>query len=365
MSCTRLHSDNHRCTLKRAGEIEMTKKEITKALVSDKLMWDLRMSVFHLAIVSVADELGMIKNIGKKKLSASRLASSLNLSSRPVEVLLKCLIGLGLIIETQSKYFLNETSTTYLLPNSPYYWGEILLSFRRSIEHQTIITAIKDGSDQLLHDGITFTEMWTEGNMSAEAARSFTNKMHANVLAPATEAIRKGLFKNRKHLLDLGGGSGCFGSLFTKKYAKTKATLFELPAVCKVAKEYIDKSKTTSKVKLHPGNFFNKSEWPRGHDSVLLSQILHDWQPQQCKQLLTTAYDSLGKGGKIFIHEMLIDKNKSSPLTIACFDLLMFINHKSQQFTKEEILVLLKESGFRNIRYQKVLGYFSMITAIK
>ena len=28
---------------------------------------------------------------------------------------------------------------------------------------------------------------------------------------------------------------------------------------------------------IHPGNFFNKDNWPSGFDGVLLSQIVHDW----------------------------------------------------------------------------------------
>ncbi len=333
--------------------------------ISDTPLWDIWMSMYHLAAVSVADELGIFNCLTQKNLGTEEIAIKLNLSTRAVQILIEVLVGLKFIIKKNKKYFLSPTAKTYLLPDSLFYWGAILFNLRAHHEHQKILAAIKKGSNQLLFENKTFSDMWKEDTLTQEAAAIFTQKMHATIFAPAAHAVNKGIFKATKNLLDVGGGSGCFNIAYALKYPKYKALVFDLLPVCDVAKTYIQQFKVANRVSVHPGNFFIKNNWPHGRDGILLSQILHDWPIDHCKKILKYAYDCLPKGGIIYIHEMLLDKDRISPLTTVCFDLLMFINHHSQQFTQKEIFDLLKNSGFNKIKIQKTFGYYSIISAQK
>lgn len=141
--------------------------------------------------------------------------------------------------------------------------------------------------------------------------------------------------------------------------------MFDLPAVCKVTKKYMKEYGSAKNVSVHPGNFFLQDDWPTDCDGILLSQILHDWRLDECTILLKHARKVLPTGGKIYIHEMLLDDNKTSPLATVCFDLLMFINHQSQQFTKEMLFELLKSCGFSAPKTTPTFGYYSITTATK
>lgn len=339
-------------------------KKIIRPFAQDNPMWDIWMSMYHLPVVSVSDHLGLFSQICDKGLNAISLSKKLKVSIRSVEVLAEALISLGFLSKKNKIYSLNQTSRTYLLPKSPFYWGAILKSVQNKDEYKKILTAIESGSNQLKHNNKTFTEMWKEGSITTKAAANFTEKMHATIFAPAVSAIDSGLFKNTKNLLDAGGGSGCFSIAYLKKYPKCKSTIFELPVVCDVSKKYIDQYQLSDKISTHSGNFFNRKDWPIGHDGVLLSQILHDWPTKACEVILKNAYDSLPAGGKIYIHEMLLTENKS-PSAIAFFDLLMLINHHSQQFTKKQIFNLLKKSGFKNCLVKNTFGYYSIIVGTK
>lgn len=116
---------------------------------------------------------------------------------------------------------------------------------------------------------------------------------------------------------------------------------------------------------MQAGNFFIKDNWPNNCDGILLSQILHDWPLEKCKLILENAYSSLPHGGTIYIHEMLLDDDRSSPLTTSCFNLLMFVNHQSQQFNKSELTNLLLSCGFCNPKTIQTFGYYSITTATK
>jgi acetylserotonin N-methyltransferase len=275
------------------------------------------------------------------------------------------LIALGFLSIENETIQLTEISKTYLLTNSLYYWGGQLNPLRRRNDHKRILDAILNKDSLLAHNGKAFSNMWEQGSISQEAAVLFTEEMHATIFAPAVAAIKTGLFNTTTHLLDVGGGSGCFSIAFTQEHLNSKATIFELPEVAKVTEKYIQLFKAEKNVFTHTGNFFKKYDWPKKHDGILLSQILHDWPISYCEKILAYAYSSLPKGGKIFIYEMLLDNTKASPLTTACFNMLMFINHRSQQFSHKEITNILQKVEFSDITINPIFGYFSLIIGKK
>jgi acetylserotonin N-methyltransferase len=340
-------------------------KEIKLPDAQDKFMWDIWMSMYHLPILTVADELSLFVPLKNKDLSRVKLAQALHLSTRAVEILANPLIYFGLLYENNTKLGLTSTARAYLLPESPFYWGALFEAQRNRAEHTRIIEAIRAGSNELHFEGKTFTEMWKEGSITPEAASQFTKKMHATIFAPSVGAIKSTLFKSTKRLLDVGGGSGCFSITFIQEYPEREAMVFELPAVCNETKKYIEEYNLSDSIAIHPGNFFDKDNWPTGYDGILLSQIVHDWPLDYCREILRNAYNSMCPGAKIYIHEMILNDDRISPLTTACFDLLMYVNHKSQQFTKNELFDLLTTCGFKNPKIKKTFGYYSIISAIK
>ncbi len=56
--------------------------------ISDAPLWDMWMSMYHLAVISVADELGVFSciNINNTGLSIEEIASKLNSSNRAIQI---------------------------------------------------------------------------------------------------------------------------------------------------------------------------------------------------------------------------------------------------------------------------------------
>ncbi|RUR18431.1 hypothetical protein ELY21_08200 [Legionella sp. km535] len=57
--------------------------------VQDKFMWDIWMSMYHLPILTVADELALFEHLIIGSLSLIELAEELRLSCRSIEILAK------------------------------------------------------------------------------------------------------------------------------------------------------------------------------------------------------------------------------------------------------------------------------------
>jgi hypothetical protein len=337
---------------------------ITLISKNDKLMWDIWMSMYQLSAVTVADEIGLFTLVEKTKQNIDTISTKLNIHVQGVKALTNLLVALKFLNQKNKIISLTEISKSYLLPGSPFYWGPQFQGLRERIEHKRLIKALDNSATQLNFENKSLSDMWENGSLTDNAANDFTRKMHATIFAPALGAVKSGVFAPTKKLLDMGGGSGCFCIAYIRKYPKNRSAIFELPAVCKVADKYLQESQLMNKIDILPGNFF-KDKWPNGYDGILFSQIFHDWPVNQCKLLAKYAYESLPTGGHIYIHEMLLDDNDAAPLTVSCFNLLMLINHQSQQFSKKELFKLLRHVGFKNLKSKKTFGYYTIITGKK
>jgi hypothetical protein len=108
-----------------------------------------------------------------------------------------------------------------------------------------------------------------------------------------------------------------------------------------------------------------RDPWPQGHDAIFFSNIFHDWDFDTCAMLVSKAYEALPSGGRIHVHEMLLEETHDGPPTAAAFSMLMLIATKGQQFTATEVKELLREGGFKDPRFTPAHDYFFVVTAEK
>jgi acetylserotonin N-methyltransferase len=336
-----------------------------QVMIDDKSIWDNWLSIFGNVVVAVADELSLFNMLRHKPLDVMEVAQKLMIQPRAAEALVNVLISMGFLLKEKDKVALSHVAYSYLLPNSPFYWGEIYTPFREREEYKRTIAAIKSNNYNFTFGGKKFSDMWEEGDISKQAAANFIHLIHKTMFATAIATAKLGVFKNINNLLDVGGGSGGFSIAYIKHNENVNATIFDLPHVCELAKGYAENYEVLKQIKFYPGNFF-KDKWPdEPYDGILFSQIFHDWKPDYCLSLAKQAYNNLIPGGKIFIHEMLLNDDKSGPLTVCYLDLVMLINHGAQQFTKNELVYILEKAGFSKINVVPTFGYYYMITGEK
>ncbi|MCO1335647.1 methyltransferase domain-containing protein [Microbulbifer sp. OS29] len=332
--------------------------------VSDSPMWDRLMGNYNFACLKVAAQLDITGLINQGHDTVSALSQKLELSDKGLGYFLLILSHLGYIHFDKQKLKNTELGKCYLGRDSNYYWGEVLLDpfLIYDINHldKKILTSLKRVYE-LECAGRSVTDMWQNNDMDNNSAAAFTHLMHSQGFASAVEAVSLGLFDKSQTLLDAGGGSGTVALAFTDHYPERRALLFDLAPVCNTAKIYIKKFDKNQRIDLIEGDFF-KGEWPRGCDGICFSNVLHDWQSDTCQSLVNKAFALLPSGGQIFIHDMLFDDTRITPI-LFCFHL--FMNHGSQLFSKEQLYRLLKEAGFTKPKNYQALGYFSVISAVK
>ncbi|MCC5661322.1 hypothetical protein LC608_31085 [Nostoc sp. XA010] len=163
--------------------------------------------------------------------------------------------------------------------------------------------------------------------------------------------------------VDIGGGSGAHAIGATLKWSNLQAIVLDLPPVCEVAQEIITNYGLQSRIKTQTVNWWN-DDFPVA-DLHFYSDIYHDWSPEKCRFLTQKSFDSLKFGGRILLHEMLYDDQKTGPYPTAAYNMAMLLWTEGQQYSGHELSVMLKEAGFTDIKIQPSSGYWSLISGRK
>jgi hypothetical protein len=327
-------------------------------------LWDIWLSGFSLPALTVADQLGLFPFLEKTPATTPAIAEQFGISERACEALVNLLCSLDFLAKRNDRFYLSESARTYLLPQSPYYWGGVLHTVRHMpVSHDMIWEAIHrdTGNDGQLKP---FTEDWEAGTLTEEQARNFTAKMHSHGFSAAAALARSGRFHGVRSLLDVGGGSGCYSIALAAAYPELHCTVADLPAVCPITQQYIDTYGMSTRVRTAALDMF-KDRWPRGQDAIFFSDILHDWERSRCLWLIKNSYENLPAGGRIFLHEVLLADDKTGPLTANAYSLAMLLVTRGQQFTAGELEAMLVEAGFTDISSMPAHAYYSLVSGYK
>jgi len=271
----------------------------------------------------------------------------------------------GHLVHDAGLFQLAESSRQFLLPDSPYYCGPALeLRRQRPIDH-TIIKEIlfkkRSSTTPILFD----TEMWQATEAHAARLRASTASMHALFFPAAMAVALYGDFSGVKSVLDIAGGSGCFSIALALRYPELNLSVLELPAVCLLTQQYAQKLGAENRVRTIPGDMFNDA-WPAGHDAHFMSNVFHDWELERCRFLAAKSFAALPTGGRIYLHESLLNETLDGPPLIALYSMNMArVTENGKQYSASELKTVLSDAGFQDVRVTHTYSIFSLVSGRK
>ncbi|WP_413575572.1 methyltransferase [Bdellovibrio sp. HCB290] len=332
------------------------------AIPDDKIICDLYMDQVGLSAVAVADEFDLFRIIGSEPQDAATLAAKINSDKRAVEVLLNALVTQGGLANDDGKYSLTTVGDAFFKRGSPLCRIFQLYSNKESWAYKRISNMMKNGPDPVAFGKGSYTSMWETGTLTQEAADRFTAMMNTNIGAVAIAVAKSGIFADFTSVVDVGGASGIFLAAMRQLHPEMKLTLFELPQVCESAKGILKHYVDPTSIEYFPASFFEQ-QWPANGQAYFLSNVLHDWPRAKGVEILKNIRQALPSNGAVFINEALLNEDRMSPKYTVLFDLMMHLNHASQQYTEVELFEILHEAGFKNPRRVFEFGYYSTIRA--
>jgi O-methyltransferase domain/Dimerisation domain len=337
--------------------------ELRRPRVDDRSLWDVVFGVYGYPAVLLAHKLKLFPLLAEKPRTLSEICDVLNITRRPAEALLTAATALGFLQLHAGRYGLTPLAEQYLLESSPTYFGgelDLTIANHSVWSLESLEKAVRTDTPQI-YGG---REVFKSHEEQADLARAFTRAMHGSSMGPALAWPDSIDLSGHRLLLDVGGGSGahCIGAAL--RWPHLHALVFDTPAVCEVAQEFIDRHGLQSRVRTHVGDMW-QDPFPIA-DLHFYSQIYHDWPPQKCQLLTQKSFASLEPGGRILIHEMLYNDDKTGPFPVAAFNIVMLLwTPEGQHFSGRELSAMLAEAGFTDIEVKPTFGYWSIITGRK
>ena len=298
--------------------------------------------------LATAVELDLFTQLSGRGVDIHELRQLLEIDPRPAEMLLSGCASLGLLEKRGERYYNSPLSEEFLVRGKPYYFGGVitLLDRRLYLPWNRLPEAIKTNRAQTWGDQPGIFEAMSA---NPEEQRVFTEGMHSFSVQSGEAVAAAFDFLPYAHLLDVGGGSGAYCIEAARRYPHLRATVFDLPTALEIAREKIAEAGFSDRIKTHPGDFFNEA-LPKGADVVLLSMILHDWTPEKNWVILTRCFDALPSGGAVIVSELMMNDEKTGPVSAALMSLNMLIETEGRNYTWAEYTQWLKEVGFREIQ---------------
>jgi acetylserotonin N-methyltransferase len=334
----------------------------------DRLIWDTWLSIHYLPAVTVADEMGIFRGLADQPSTAEALATRLGYDRRTTIAILRLLAARDFLTLRLGVYALTDATRLYLLQDSPFYWGHML--GRREGIHDTLKERLqghsptgRPGAGGEIRETGGSSGSWAAGQVDMERARRVAAAMQSHSLPAAIGVARNGDFQGVSRLLDIGGGSGCFAIALARQHPAMRCSIMELPAMCDVAQEYIRDGGVEDRVDTVSVDMF-REPWPRDYDALFFSNVYHDWNFETCEWLTQQSFDALPSGGRLYLHEMLLDDDGAGPATAASFSMLM-LGTQGQQFTLPELKTMLEGAGFVDVTARHTYGYYSLTVGRK
>jgi len=295
-------------------------------------------------VLLTAFELDIFTILGDTSMTGHEVAQKINASRNGVERLMNALVSLELLEKIGDKFRNTKAAYTLLVKGNPNYMG--------NLKHFNYIWKRWEGLTEAVING-TATNPERVYERTEEQIDNFLANQHWRSSIQAETIIKFCDIETINRALDLGCGTGVIGMELLKKNPKINLTLFDYPKVTEKTREYVQRKGLYDNVNIISGDMF-VDDIGKGYDVVFLSNVLHSYSMMECLKIMRNVFDSLNKGGRVVIHEYLLDEGRDKPEYAALSSLNMLVHTESgDYFTETDIWLFLKESMFSDINKEE------------
>ncbi len=179
---------------------------------------------------------------------------------------------------------------------------------------------------------------------------SFIQAMHEISRDVSAGLIRQINLGGVRCVLDVGGASGSWTCAWLEAEPAARAILFDLPHVIAMARSRLAQHPALQRITFAAGDF-DVDPLPRGADLAWVSAIIHQNSPEQNRSLYRRIAEVLEPGGWIYLRDIVMHPQRTTPLAGAMFAVNMLAATKGgNTYTLADIEADLEAAGFSNVQ---------------
>jgi precorrin-6B methylase 2 len=143
---------------------------------------------------------------------------------------------------------------------------------------------------------------------------------------------------------DIGGGRGTLLSEVLLHHPGVKGILVDAPGVLESAKGLLQARGVAERVELVPGSFFDAV--PAGADAYTLKSVLHDWDDERAKKILSVCRAAMKPGTRLVVIELIVEADAEHYGVMVDVH-MMLVCGEGRERSRADFERLLQATGFR------------------
>ena len=313
-------------------------------------------------LVTAISHFDFFSEIYNKDLTFPEICDHFKIDKRCADVMLTYFRASKLIGCRDDKYFVTEIAAEFLLKSSKWNMAPYFSTQSERPIVEKMLQVLKTGEPQSW-GGKKQEQDWAKAMEKPDFAAMFTAGMDSRGAYYAKGIADNFDFSKYKSILDIGGSSGIYTASIIEHYPNLIGGVLEKSPVHKIAEISVAQKGKQNCIKIFESDMFNSI--PPGFDIHLFSHVMHDWDVGQNRKLIKNSFDSLNAGGVIMIHDAHINPDKSGPLSVAEYSILLMFSTSGKCYSITELGEIMESVGFVGIEEIGTLGNRSIIVGRK
>ncbi|MGH8993177.1 MAG: methyltransferase [Acidimicrobiia bacterium] len=299
--------------------------------------------------VMAAVELGVFEALEGRSLDATEAGAALGgLADRPTRALLDTCVAVRLLDKADGRYTNSPLASRFLHAGSEYSLRNYVLDERWCWgAWGRLEDALRADAQQLPPD---------EEGYHAFPADFFYDFLHGHSLAMGERLAEAVDLGGVRRIMDVGGGSGAVSISLCRRFPQLEAVVVDQEPVAARAAEHIERAGLSGRIATHAANLFT-DPLPAGCDAAVVANLLHDFSPGRCAEILRRVAGALPAGGRLIVMEIVPDDERTGPPLAVAFSAAMVVNTAGgDAHTAAEYREWLAAAGFGAVQEHRLPG---------
>jgi acetylserotonin N-methyltransferase len=300
-------------------------------------------------LIAALKELDLFSYLATQPQSLQTICQHFNIQPRPADVMTTLFVASGWLERDNNLFALTPAAREHLVQTSPWFIGPYFPPAKDRPIALDLLQCLQTGqpanfASRKNHDD------WHKAMETESFAREFTAMMDCRGILLAQALSQTLPLQNHHRLLDVAGGSGVYSCSLCSHFPNLSATVLEKAPVDQIAAQAINSRNLSHRIQTTALNMLT-DPWPRDHDVHLLSNVLHDWDVPVVQQILHASSQTLPTNGLLIVHDTFLNPDKSGPLHVAEYSVLLMHVTQGRCYSESEITEWAAEASFTPINH--------------
>jgi O-methyltransferase domain/Dimerisation domain len=295
------------------------------------------------AFLHVAAELGLADLLAEEAKTSADLARATGAHEPSLRRLLKALAAMEVLEEEGGRFRLTplgeELRSVRLRDFARFFGWKTQWAAWGEFQHSVM-------TGERAFDHVFGMPNWDYYVQHPDAGARFDAAMNAMTSGQAERIVAAYDFSQFGTVVDVGGGDGTLLAEILRANPGVWGVLYDRPDVVARARPRLEAMGLSARCRLEGGNFLERV--PEQPDAYVMKSILHDWDDEGVKQIVSRCREAGGARARLVVVERVLpDTVSPDALEALASDLNMMVSNGGMERTEAEYREVLGAGGYR------------------